>query len=547
MTRLKVKIQFEKFIKEMRKQIIAALLFALFLTINNQAFAQMKDSGTYITYVGNRAAAEENYVSEKLADGTIKTVSKVAATTFITTTKNDKPVEFTIETNGATYLTTKFTNGEAKILIGDQPEKIIKTNANIITENNVWSNFINLLAQYDQKKGGLQNFVGFLPSQSIDFPLTLEKLETKDFKLKNQTVALSKYKLVNTKYLLTIELWANKENIPLLIEIPAQQAQIVRQGYEELRTINTPENAKKMTFDGEFTSEEVSFPNGANTLAGTLTIPKSDVKSFPAFVIISGSGSQDRDGSTLANLYKQIAESLAKAGVAVLRVDDRGIGKSTIDMTKAAETSYKDIISDSRAAFDYLMTRKEIDKTKIGYIGHSEGAETALTLASDDKRTAAIILMAGVSRSMIETIAEQELYQRALRETVNASDETKVIPLAQNLIKQFEDAKLPENAKNAKFNYFRDHLASNPLLLAEKVNCPVLIVQGERDALVLAYHSIALANALTNGGNKNVSLRILPNLTHIFTPVSDNPQEASKVSDELLRTLQKWANVNLLK
>ncbi len=525
-----------------------ATLFALFFTINNQTFAQMKDSGSYITYVGNQPAAEENYVSEKLADGSVKTVSKVAATTFITTTKNDKPLEFTIETNGAKYLTTTFANSEAKILIGEQPEKIVKTKANVITENNVWSNFINLLAQYDQKKGGLQNFVGFLPSQSLDFPLTLEKLETKDFKVRDQTIALSKYKLVNTKYLLTIKMWANKENIPLLIEIPAQQAQIVRKGFEELRTMTAPLKPKEMTFDGEFTSEEVSFPNGANTLAGTLTIPKNDKKSFPAFVIISGSGSQDRDGSQLFKLYKQIAESLSKAGVAVLRVDDRGMGKSTIDITKAAETSYKDIISDSRAAFDYLTTRKEIDKSKIGFVGHSEGAETALTIASEDKRVAAIILMAGVSRLMTETISEQELYQRALRETVNASDKTKIMPLAQNLIKRFEDAKLPENADNPKYNYFREHLAGNPLTLAANVSCPVLIVQGERDALVLAYHSIELAKALTNGGNKNVGLRIVPNLTHIFTPaVCDNPQETSKISEEMLRTLQNWANATLLK
>ena len=527
----------------MKKQIITAILFALLFMINGQIFAQMKDSGTYITYVGTQAAAEENYVSQKLADGSVKTVSKVAATTFITTTKNNKPLEFVIETNGATYLTTKFADSEAKILIGEQPEKIVKTKANVITENNVWSNYINLLVQYDQKKGGLQNFVGFLPSQSLDFPMTLEKLETKDFKVKDQTIALSKYKLVNTKYLLTIEMWANKENVPFLIEIPAQQAQIVRKGFEELRTINTPLKAKEATFAGEFTSEEVSFPNGANTLAGTLTIPKNGKKLFPAFIIISGSGSQDRDGSQLFNLYRQIAESLAKAGVAVLRVDDRGTGKSTIDMSKAAETSYKDIISDSRAAFDFLTTRVKIDKTKIGYIGHSEGAETALTIASEDKRAAAIVLLAGVSRQMTETIAEQELYQRALRETVSAADKSKVIPIAQILIKQFEDAKLPENAKNARFSYFREHLASNPLTLAAKIDCPVLIVQGERDALVLAYHSIELAKALTNGGNKNVSLRIMPNLTHIFTPaVSENPAEASKVSDEMLRTLQNWVD-----
>jgi dienelactone hydrolase len=340
---------------------------------------------------------------------------------------------------------------------------------------------------------------------------------------------------------------ADESNVPYFIEIASQQAQIVKKGFEELREMTAPPKTKLANFMGEFTSEEVSFPNGENTLAGTLTLPKTDKKTSPAIIIISGSGGQDRDGSQLFNLYKQIAESLSKTGVAVLRVDDRGIGKSTIDMKKAAETSYQDLISDSRAAFDYLMTRKEIEKTKIGFLGHSEGAETALTIASEDKRVAAIVLMAGVSRPVSEAVFEQEIYQRALRETVNASDKTKIMPLAQTLIKQFETAKLPQNANDAKLAWFREHLASNPLLLAAKVKCPVLIVQGERDALVLAYHSIELAKALTNNENKNVSLRIVPNQTHIFTPaVGDNPQETSKISEEMLQTLQNWAFENLI-
>jgi dipeptidyl aminopeptidase/acylaminoacyl peptidase len=275
-------------------------------------------------------------------------------------------------------------------------------------------------------------------------------------------------------------------------------------------------------------------------------VPVNGKKTFPALVIITGSGGQDRDGSTIFNLYKQIAESLAKAGVAVLRLDDRGMGKSTIDMTKAAETSYRDLISDSRAAFDFLKTRKEIDRTKIGLLGHSEGAETALTIASEDQSVAAVVLLAGISGATDEGVAEQELYQRALQGTINAADKTKIMGLAQMLLNQFEAAKLPSNSTNAKLAWFREHLASKPSLLASKVKCPVLILQGERDAQVLAYHSIKLAKALSDGGNKDVNLRILPNLTHIFTPVSDKPEEAAQISVNLLLTLQNWANATLV-
>jgi hypothetical protein len=385
-----------------------------------------------------------------------------------------------------------------------------------------------------------------LPSHSLDFPLTFEKTETKDFKVKGQTVSLSKYKLINTQSNLSMDIWADKSESPLLIELSAQQIQVVRKGFEELREQTGSPKTKLRNFAGEFTTEEVSFPNGDIIIAGALTLPKNDKKVFPAMVIISGSGPQDRDGSTLFNLYRQIAESLSKAGVAVLRVDDRGTGKSTIVKEKVLETSYRDLISDSRAAFDYLKKRREIDQSKIGFVGHSEGAATALTIASENKEVAAVALLAGASLPVNEILLEQELYQRAWQETVNVSDKTKILPIVQNLIKRFEEAKLPQNAADAKLSWFHEHLATKPTQLAARVKCPTLILQGERDALVLAYHSVELAKALANSGNKEVSLRIIPNLTHIFTPISGNSQENSKTSEEMLITLQNWAFETLI-
>lgn len=530
----------------MIKRIIIACLFALVFGLVFQTYAQSKEFGAYILYAGNQKISEENFASEKLPDGSVKTVSKTGTTVYTTVTKNDKPLEFSIETNGTPILMMNYVAGEAKYIIAGQPEKTVKTAGTVVLENGVWSQFVNLVAQYDEKKGGVQNFVGLLPSQTLDFPMTLEKAETKDFKVNGQIISISKYRLVNTQSALKADVWADKSGVPLLIELSAPQIQVVKGGFEELRGLTAPPKTQLRNFTGEFTAEEVSFPNGDVTLAGTLTLPKNGKKMFPAVVIITGSGSQERDGSTLFNLYKQIAESLSKAGIAVLRVDDRGAGKSTIVLQKAAETSYRDLISDSRRAFDYLMTRKEIDKTKIGLVGHSEGATTALTIAAEDERIAAVVLMAGGSRPVNEIIIEQELYQRAWQETADVSDKTKIPLIVQNITKGFEDAKLPQNANNAKLAWFRDHLAVNPPQLAAKVKCPVLILQGERDALVLAYHSVELAKALSNGGNKNISLRILPNLTHIFTPISGDSQESSKVSEEMLKTLQNWAFATLI-
>jgi hypothetical protein len=161
--------------------------------------------------------------------------------------------------------------------------------------------------------------------------------------------------------------------------------------------------------------------------------------------LISGSGGQDRDGSTTSNIYKIIAESLTKVGVAVLRMDERGIGQSALTKEQAETTSYSDLISDSRAAVDFLAKRPEIDQTKITLVCHSEGVGTVLYLAANDKRVAAIVLLAGTSTSLDKTVVEQSLYQMAKGETVEVANR-KNFQIVQFLLKMFADAKLPANA-----------------------------------------------------------------------------------------------------
>ncbi|MBS1793118.1 MAG: alpha/beta hydrolase [Acidobacteria bacterium] len=507
---------------------------------------EVKEGGTYTMTVAGQPAGSETYESVTTGDET-KTVSKVGEATFTTVTRNERPAEFSIETNGAKALTATFAGGEAVINVAGKPPATVKTAATVVLENGVWSQLKDLLRQYDRKKGGVQELTAFLPSRALELALTLELKETRPLPIGGRDLPGGRFELVNKKSGTKLTIWANAaSNIPLLIEIPTQAVAAVRKGMEEIVALVAPVKAPPRVFNGEFTSEDVSFPNGENTLAGTLTLPKGAAGPVPAVVVITGSGSQDRDGSTLANLYKIIAESLSKAGVAVLRVDDRGVGKSTINKEKAPETSYRDLVSDTRAAFDYLTGRREIDPKRIALAGHSEGSETALTLAVEDPRVAAVILLAGSSRPIDQSVVEQELYQRAMDGTADAADAAQIAPVAQTLIRGFEAAKDPANKNNGRLAWFRDHLASDPARLAAEINRPVLIVQGERDALVLSYHAIELARAFVDGGNRRVSLRIVRNATHIFTLVSDNPQEAPKISDELLTTLQNWAATNLV-
>src|SRR5215470_17576683 len=152
-----------------------------------------------------------------------------------------------------------------------------------------------------------------------------------------------------------------------------------------------------------FTAEEVTVQANGFTLAGTLLLPKAGRRPFPAVIMITGSGQQTRDeplplpGLKEYKPFRQIAESLAGTGIAVLRVDDRAVGGSTGRDTLAQATT-SSFADDTRAQVAYLRTRAEIDPARIALVGHSEGGIIAPMVAASDPRIAAIALMAGSAK-----------------------------------------------------------------------------------------------------------------------------------------------------
>lgn len=515
--------------------------------------AQQKFNGSYTTYIGGRPTTEESYVITINPDGSVQSEADVQGGTvkshLVTTATAKSPVKFLITVGDTTVLTAEVDAGSATINVAGQPQQNVKTTASLVLENGAWHQFVNLLRQYDSSRGGAQSFKALLPSQAREFSLQLEWLESPSYDSKGQKIATEHYR-ITTGAGLALEIWSDPDRVPMVINIPSQDIKVIRRGREDLAENLFGKSGTKTT--GNFTSEEVLFNNGAVRLAGTLTLPKEARAPYPAVVIITGSGGQDRDGALgVFNLYKLIAESLSNSGIAVLRVDDRGVGKSTVpDPQKPS--SYSDLINDSRAAFDYLTKRADIDKTRIALAGHSEGAETALTIAADDSRVAAIALLAGCARPVDRVALEQSLYQLALNETIDPSDQTRLPADARAILKLFESARTsaPSSTRD-QYTWFREHIASDPSALAKRVKCPVLVLNGERDALVLAHNAIELAQVLTSSGNRQVSLRIFPNLTHLFTPAaidkSASPEKATEISPEMLQTLRAWATRVLLK
>lgn len=511
-----------------------------------------ESAGGYTTRVGGQPFGTESYKLTTNADGSRRAEADAAfggtKLKVLTAVGTDgRPARFEMEVNGAKALTQEFTAAGVKVMAAGQAEKIVEAHPHVLLENGVWHHFVLLFARYNVRRGGAQTFAAMLPSQALSFNVTLTPVGRESFDVKGEKITTEHFR-AQTDLGLAFEVWTDEARAtPLLFAVPAQSLQAVRSGSEDLAAVVFASSAKPAPSEKDpYRTEEVTFQNGEQKLAGTLTIPKGAGAPHPAAVLITGSGGQDRDGTDVANIYRLIAERLSSHGVAVLRADDRGVGKST---PLAKGGSYRDLVADTRAAFEYLLTRGDIDKGRVALVGHSEGAETALILAAEDTRVAAVALLAGTSEPVDRVLVEQSLYQAAMQGPIDPADETKWSAVARQIKGMFEKAKsAPQTpaGDDDQLAWFREHAAHNPVADARRVRVPAFVANGERDALVLPHHALALAGAMSEAGNRRVTLRIFRDLTHLFTPASGG-ERAGEVSEEFLRALQEWASGVLAK
>lgn len=325
-------------------------------------------------------------------------------------------------------------------------------------------------------------------------------------------------------------------------------------------------------------SEDVTFQNTkANILlAGTLTLPKKEGK-YPVVILITGSGPQNRDEELLGHKpFLVIADYLTRNGIGVLRYDDRGVGESTGDF-KASTSA--DFATDVESAIAYLKTRKEVDKKKIGLIGHSEGGIIAPMVASKSKDVSFIVLLAGTGIQGDKLLLlQQELIARAsnvseadikktkllnttLFEKVVESNDDSILKadltsLLNEMLNNDTNAEIPNGMTKEEFVSLQvNQLTSpwmlyfirfNPATILEKVKCPVLAVNGEKDLQVPPAENLtAIINALTKGGNKNITTIEFPNLNHLFQECeTGSPLEYSTIeqtfSPAALNEITNW-------
>lgn len=326
-----------------------------------------------------------------------------------------------------------------------------------------------------------------------------------------------------------------------------------------------------------YKSEEITFVNKkANniTLSGTLTLPKNIKKPVVA-ILISGSGPQNRDEEILDHKpFLVLADHLTNNGIAVLRYDDRGVAKSEGTQNNATSA---DFATDVEAAITYLQTRKDIDTSKIGLIGHSEGGLIAPMVAANNDNVAFIVLLAGPGVNGAEVLKTQtkkafelagltkkhidfnnkvseEIYNMVKIENDNNKLQINIIDYLNEVkkvapdsyAKELTDTAIKIQAKTISSPWMTYFIKTNPKEFLNQVNCPVLAINGSKDIQVIADLNLSgIHSALKH--NDDVTVKKLEGLNHLFqTCETGAVNEYAKIketfSPKALQIISNWIN-----
>jgi alpha/beta superfamily hydrolase len=294
---------------------------------------------------------------------------------------------------------------------------------------------------------------------------------------------------------------------------------------------------------------DVSFNNTVSgiTLAGTLTIPLTKEK-HAAVVLVSGSGPNDRDSAFLEHKpFAIIADHLAKKGIIALRFDKRGVGESTGDYNTATT---EDFVGDVSSAIEYLQSLEDVNTSKIGLIGHSEGGLYTSMAASRTEDLAFIVLLAGLAASGTKNASAvfTLLVNEDNGDKQNFDDDKKIFDRFFGLVRQesLTQEEKEESIKIAKrmfprineetkavlgfgqltpeifvsifsIPWMHAYLNSSSVSYLRKAKCPVLAIYGEKDVQVPAKENIeAINNIIGEGENTDYTIIEIPNVNHLF-------------------------------
>ena len=327
-----------------------------------------------------------------------------------------------------------------------------------------------------------------------------------------------------------------------------------------------------------YDEQEVSYRNEKDNIkiAGTLTVPRGGGK-YPAVLLITGSGSQDRNETIAGHRpFLVLADHLTRNGIAVLRVDDRGIGGTDIgSLSVTSENFAEDVL----AGVNFLKQRKEIDPKMIGLIGHSEGGMIAPMVAARTNDVSYIVLLAGLGQrgedlicaqtelilktqgthvdttrhtisllkkvnSIVKTETDEKRIEQKINEEILAYDRT--LGDLQKQLFQPAAASIKAFMPMYKLPWYRYFITFDPKPVLKNVKVPVLALNGELDLQAPWKENLDLIEAgLKAGGNADVTVKAFPKLNHLFQTaqtglITEYEKIEETMSPEVLKTMSDW-------
>jgi len=325
-----------------------------------------------------------------------------------------------------------------------------------------------------------------------------------------------------------------------------------------------------------YSEEKVSVANGNVTLAGTLTIPQGKGP-FPAVILVSGSGPQNRDEEIFEHRpFAVWADHLSRNGIAVVRYDDRGVGESTGVHAVATTTI---LGTDAESWVGFLKARPEV--STVGIMGHSEGGIIAPMVAARNPDVAFIVMLAGTGVSGAEVLVEQNrsiaiasgatpetaekiaAAARAVFEAIAKSADMDTIRARMTELvlaqtgKVAADADVQQAASQAMMGleqpWFREFIRHDPAADLRKVTVPVLAIFGERDVQVVPVQNVpSVEAALQAAGNTRATIRVIPGVNHMFQPcttgsVAEYEKIETTVDPAVLELVRDWMKAQIAK
>ena len=301
-----------------------------------------------------------------------------------------------------------------------------------------------------------------------------------------------------------------------------------------------------------YKEENVSFTNDGYTFNGTLTLPQNCTKRTPVVLMVTGSGQQNRDEELFEHKpFAVIADALARNGIASLRYDDRGWGDKTVNFFDFTTDDFK---QDAEAGLKLLRGRF----SEVGILGHSEGGTIALLLAEEGKPDF-IVSLAGMAVSGKATLMAQnrigmmsiglpatvvDSYCNAMDKILDElADGKKVSEISSDNIPAMLKATFEKTIQQADNKYMRHIISIDPSKSLDKIKCPVLALNGTKDAQVDCTSNLdTLAKGLTNCKH---TLKTMEGLNHLFQhcqtgSILEYQQIEETISPEVLDTITGW-------